>query len=396
MEDHQLASAAASATPVSEQQQQQQQPKKQMVVADQAPAPAAVAAAAAGSTNAAGGDNDHSPPTASALLGGPRRTGLHLFVMNVRHALKLDDLGAEVLRIAVPASLALTADPLASLIDTAFIGRIGSVEIAAVGVSIAVFNQVMKVCIYPLVSVTTSFVAEEDSILSKADAVAGEDEGDAKGHTASAVADLEKQQAPSSGQKVDADPAETNVEKAAAGSAAGAGGRGGRSKRRFIPSVTSALMVGAFLGLLQAVFLVAAGKPLLRVMGVKQGSPMLIPALRYLVVRSLGAPAVLLSLAMQGVFRGFKDTKTPLYATVVGDLANIALDPILIFTCRFGVVGAAIAHVISQYLITLIMLCKLVRKVDVVPYSLKSLKFGRFLGCGWQQQGGHGRFFAHN
>lgn len=46
-----------------------------------------------------------------------------------------------------------------------------------------------------------------------------------------------------------------------------------------------------------------------------QGSPMLTPARRYLTLRSLGAPAVLLSLAMQGVFRGFKDTKTPLYAT---------------------------------------------------------------------------------
>jgi len=42
------------------------------------------------------------------------------------------------------------------------------VEIAAVGVSIAIFNQVSKVCIYPLVSVTTSFVAEEDAIISKA------------------------------------------------------------------------------------------------------------------------------------------------------------------------------------------------------------------------------------
>jgi len=42
---------------------------------------------------------------------------------------------------------------------------------------------------------------------------------------------------------------------------------------------------------------------------------MMIPALRYLTLRALGAPAVLLSLAMQGVFRGFKDTKTPLYAT---------------------------------------------------------------------------------
>ena len=42
---------------------------------------------------------------------------------------------------------------------------------------------------------------------------------------------------------------------------------------------------------------------------------MLAPAQEYLTLRSLGAPAVLLSLAMQGVFRGFKDTKTPLYAT---------------------------------------------------------------------------------
>lgn len=42
---------------------------------------------------------------------------------------------------------------------------------------------------------------------------------------------------------------------------------------------------------------------------------MLTPASQYLTLRSLGAPAILLSLAMQGVFRGFKDTKTPLYAT---------------------------------------------------------------------------------
>lgn len=36
-------------------------------------------------------------------------------------------------------------------------------ELAAVGVSIAVFNQVSKIAIIPLVSITTSFVAEEDA-----------------------------------------------------------------------------------------------------------------------------------------------------------------------------------------------------------------------------------------
>ena len=33
---------------------------------------------------------------------------------------------------------------------------------------------------------------------------------------------------------------------------------------------------------------------------------------------------------------------------VAGDLANVVLDPILIFGCHMGVRGAAIAHVLSQ------------------------------------------------
>ncbi|KAL8097319.1 hypothetical protein AgCh_030455 [Apium graveolens] len=79
-----------------------------------------------------------------------------------------------------------------------------------------------------------------------------------------------------------------------------------------------------------------------------QDSPMLEPTKRYLKLISLDAPTVLLSLAMQGVFRGFKDTTTPLYATVVGDLENIVLDPKLIFVYHMGVSGATIIHVLSQ------------------------------------------------
>ena len=42
-----------------------------------------------------------------------------------RFVFKMDELGLEVARIAFPAALALTADPIASLIDTAFIGQLG-------------------------------------------------------------------------------------------------------------------------------------------------------------------------------------------------------------------------------------------------------------------------------
>ena len=37
----------------------------------------------------------------------------------------MDSLGKEILFIAAPAAMALAADPIASLIDTAFIGHIG-------------------------------------------------------------------------------------------------------------------------------------------------------------------------------------------------------------------------------------------------------------------------------
>jgi hypothetical protein len=40
-------------------------------------------------------------------------------------------------------------------------------------------------------------------------------------------------------------------------------------KRKYIPSVTSALIVGSFLGLVQAVFLIFSAKVVLGIMGVK-------------------------------------------------------------------------------------------------------------------------------
>ncbi|KAG1342199.1 protein DETOXIFICATION 42 [Cocos nucifera] len=223
-------------------------------------------------------------------LGKPRKTGFHIFFMNIRCVYKLDELGSEIMRITIPAALALAADPLASLVDTAFIGRLDSEK---------------RGC-------NVSYIASEHTKLSRP-----------------------------------------------------------QCNRKYIPSVSSALIVGGVLGLLQAMFLILAG------------SPMLNPALRYLTLRSLGSPAVLLSLAMQGVFRGFKDTKTPLYATVVGDVTNIILDPILMFVFHLGVSGAAIAHVISQYLITLILFIRLVQRVNVLPPSIKALKFNRFLRCGF-------------
>ncbi|CAN1173020.1 Protein DETOXIFICATION 42 [Linum perenne] len=259
------------------------------------------------------------------------------------------------MEIAVPAALALAADPIASLIDTAFIGQLGPVELAAVGVSIAVFNQVSKIAIFPIVSVTTSLVAEED-------AIAEERQGNVELGDAASISKEVEELLPKTDES-----------------------RNGKGcfEKRHIPSASSAMVVSCVLGVIQALCLILAAEPVLNYMGVHKDSPMLIPAQRYLVLRSLGAPAVLLSLAMQGIFRGIKDTKTPLFATVVGDAMNIVLDPIFIFVFRLNVSGAAIAHVISQYVISIILLWNLVQEVDLLPPSIKELQLGRFLKSGF-------------
>ena len=46
----------------------------------------------------------------------------------------------EILALAVPALGALAADPVVSLVDTAFVGRLGAVELAALGVNASVFS----------------------------------------------------------------------------------------------------------------------------------------------------------------------------------------------------------------------------------------------------------------
>ncbi|PQQ08102.1 protein DETOXIFICATION 43 [Prunus yedoensis var. nudiflora] len=347
-----------------------------------------------------------------------------VFFKDARRVFKWDILGKEILDIALPAALATAADPIASLIDTAFIGHIGPVELAAAGVSIALFNQASRITVFPLVSITTSFVAEEDTVakmniksekgeqLKKADMLDDLERGAAKPNGTAkengkhlgngkmeegsaeddehvvagkgapeAKGESSDNGLPESSEANKAIAENVKLEKAEKGSRTNKKEKIKKQKRH-IASASTALIFGTILGLLQTIFLIFSTKVLLGVMGVKSDSPMLAPAQKYLKIRSIGAPAVLLTLAMQGIFRGFKDTKTPLYVIVVGYGVNIALDPLLIFVCGLGITGAALAHVLSQYLMALVLFIILTKKIDLLPPSIKDLQFGRFLRNG--------------
>ncbi|MEX2251191.1 MAG: MATE family efflux transporter [Acidimicrobiia bacterium] len=72
------------------------------------------------------------------------------------------------------------------------------------------------------------------------------------------------------------------------------------------------------------------------------------PAVAYLRIRVVAAPAVLIVVAGHGAFRGHQDTRTPLIVAAGVNGLNLVLAPIFIFAMGLGVEGAGIATVIAQ------------------------------------------------
>ena len=66
------------------------------------------------------------------------------------------------------------------------------------------------------------------------------------------------------------------------------------------------------------------------------------------VARRLGVVPLLVVLAATGILRGLQDTRTPLVVAVAGNLANIALNVLLVYGLHIGIAGSATGSVLAQ------------------------------------------------
>ncbi len=192
-----------------------------------------------------------------------------------------------LLSMSLPVLMSLVAEPLTGLIDTAFVARLGSESLAALGVGTVTLSGIFWVFNFLGIGTQTE-VAQ------------------AHGRHESGVArDI-----------------------------------GG-----------SALASAALIGLL----LVALGLPFAPYISTVMGATSAVFDLssQYIQIRLFGAPAVLLTIAAFGIFRGMQDMRTPLYVAISINTFNIILDPLLIFGYgpfpRLGVFGAGLASTISQW-----------------------------------------------
>ena len=79
-------------------------------------------------------------------------------------------------------------------------------------------------------------------------------------------------------------------------------------------------------------------------------------ATEYLRILGLGIPAMYLSASLAGSFNGSGNSRIPFLVNAIGTLISVFLNPLLIFTFALGIQGAAIATVISQWLVLILAL----------------------------------------
>jgi Na+-driven multidrug efflux pump len=73
-------------------------------------------------------------------------------------------------------------------------------------------------------------------------------------------------------------------------------------------------------------------------------------AVVYLFIVSFSMPLTFAGIVVAGAFQAAGNSRTPLIFNAVGVLANVILDPVFILVFKMGVIGAAAATVLSQFI----------------------------------------------
>lgn len=117
----------------------------------------------------------------------------------------------------------------------------------------------------------------------------------------------------------------------------------------------NALQLTIFFGILYTFAMIVFSEHLIGFFKLGEGK-VIEDAIGYLKIVSWGIVFTFINPVLSGIYNGLGNSKTPFYINSVGLIINIVLDPILIFTFKLGVNGAAYATVFSQAVVTLIFI----------------------------------------
>ena len=140
------------------------------------------------------------------------------------------------------------------------------------------------------------------------------------------------------------------------------------------------IVIGLLISTMLTAMGLAYGEKVLTFMGC---TPDVLPeAWKYLKVSCYGLSFGILSAFFRSILAGEGDMKLPMLLAGLGTVFNIILDPIFIFYLDFGVVGAAWATTISQFIVFIIFAFMLfVKKHSYVQFKMRDFSLSKFIIC---------------
>ncbi len=110
-----------------------------------------------------------------------------------------------------------------------------------------------------------------------------------------------------------------------------------------------------------------ATRPLLMLMNTPDD--MFADAYNYIFTIFLGMAAPIFYNMLAGILRALGDSRTPLYFLILSSLLNVGLDLLFIITFHMGVVGAAVATIISQVVSGLLCLLYVAKRFPILRFQ---------------------------
>lgn len=137
--------------------------------------------------------------------------------------------------------------------------------------------------------------------------------------------------------------------------------------------------------ILTAIYLIFS-KPILTLFGGQVNPETYAFSQEYFFYIALGVPFYMFGQAMNPIIRSDGSPKFAMVATLSGAIANIILDPIFIYSFKWGMMGAAVATVIGQILTAVLSIWYLCRmkavKLEKSSFSLSGNLIPKFLALG--------------
>ncbi len=141
---------------------------------------------------------------------------------------------------------------------------------------------------------------------------------------------------------------------------------GERNRDRAEKAVSTVFVSGAILGVVTTLVTTPLSSTIAVLFGAND--QLLEPSTLYIRVLSIGAVFPILSMCANNLLRAEGSAVHSLLGMGLSSVLNIILDPILMFTFDLGVMGAALATVISQAVGTLILFSFYFRRKTLVPF----------------------------